>query len=68
VFQVNRLLVTPPYSIPGTGIRVSLTGGEIVMTTRFGLKVRYNGNSNLFVELSGSYANQVTGKSHTFVT
>ena len=50
-----------PFSLATSGLNIELSGGQVVMTTRFGLTVRYDGNSVFKVELSGAYQGLVSG-------
>ena len=57
---MDELLVNLPYS-HATGINIELSGYYVVLTTQFGLTVRYEGNYNFFVTLSAAYASKVQG-------
>ena len=61
-FQVNGLTKNLPFSLASRGLTVSLSGINIIMTTRFGLTIRYNGRFNFFVRLSGAYQGWVEGE------
>lgn len=58
---VNGLLVNLPFSLASRGLNIELSGSNVVLSTRFGLEVRYNGNANFVVSLSGAYGSQVQG-------
>jgi len=58
---INGLQVNLPFSLASSGINIELSGNQVVMTTRFGLTVRYDGNSVFKVELSGAYQGLVSG-------
>lgn len=58
---INGLQVNLPFSLGAIGLNIELSGNNVLLTTRFGLEVRYNGNSLFVVKLSGGYANQVQG-------
>merc|ERR1719431_1118046 len=59
--NINGIQINLPFSFATTGLNIELSGSNVVLTTGFGLEIRYNGNSLFVVKLSGGYASQVTG-------
>ncbi|XP_033106905.1 IgGFc-binding protein-like [Anneissia japonica] len=47
--EVNELAVSPPYLNPN--VTITLSGDNLVVTTSFGLEVRWNGDTNVEIRL-----------------
>jgi hypothetical protein len=60
IFLFNNALRFPPYS-DDYGVKLFVSGGNLVFSTKFGLTITWNGKHKVEVSLCDSYADYVCG-------
>ncbi|CAI9601662.1 unnamed protein product [Staurois parvus] len=58
--KVNKIAVTLPVALH-PNINIFLSGHDVLVTTAFGVSVRFDGNHRVVVNIPGEYANKVCG-------
>ena len=58
-FRVKGKTVNSPFN--GKGVSVRAVGNTIILKTSFGLEVRYQGPSNVYIYLNSRFSEKVTG-------
>lgn len=58
--QVNKIAVTLPVALH-PNINIFLSGHDVLVTTAFGVIVRFDGNHRVVVNIPREYANKVCG-------
>ena len=62
LFQVNSMSIILPYNAIFFGFTIVKDGGNVVLSTQFGVTVIYDGNHIIFVGIADNYKNKVEGE------